>query len=67
MSRSPAIRSTDLDRVLKALAKNAVPMRGVVVRPGGEVYIDLTTDAAAEQVADDLDVWRSKKRGDRAA
>lgn len=81
MTRVPTVRKADLDRAIKALADAGMTVAAVEVRPGGQVVITpkpaptaLTADDLASQPPEpsqgppeDLDAWRHRKRGHRAA
>lgn len=64
MPRAAAVRSADLDRVVKILVKNGLGVAMVEVRAGGVVTITpgLTADAQGEQLGE-LEAWRARRAG----
>lgn len=76
MSRVPTVRKADLDRALRAIAAAGLGVAEIRVRPGGEIIITpgpkpntaapLTPEAEPAPPAD-LDQWRARKNGRRAA
>lgn len=69
MSRGPATRQADIDRALKALAKNGMGAASIVIRPGGEVEITPAplTAVGPKEERDDLAEWRARKNARRQA
>lgn len=69
MSRGPATRQADIDRALKALAKNGLGAASIIIRPGGEVEITPAplTNTAPKAERDELAEWRERKNARRAA
>lgn len=65
--RRQTVKASDLDRVLKALAKAGKDVSRIIIRPSGEVEITpaLTGGAPAVQL-DELAEWRGRRDGRRA-
>lgn len=73
MSRGPAVRQADIDRVLKSLANNGLAAASITVRVGGEVVITpgpltpAATPGEPPAPVDELDAFRARKNARRAA
>ena len=61
MSRSPAVRKSDLDRVLKALKDSGQAIRQIEMRPDGGVLIVPGDRLAARTNETELDEWRMRR------